>query len=60
MVKLPKSWVNKKSPTNHEKQEQHKNRKTKSQLDHLWEDHDWQLQLKDYLDGNIIGILSEK
>ena len=49
-MKLPKMWVNKKSPTNPEKQEQHKNRKSKDELIHRWENDDWQKQYKDYLE----------
>ena len=49
-MKLPKNWVNKKSPTNPEKQEQHKNRKTKDELVHRWENEDWEKQYKDYLE----------
>lgn len=48
-MKLPKMWVNKKSPTNPEKQEQHKNRKTKDELIHRWENDDWEKQYKEYL-----------
>jgi hypothetical protein len=43
-------WVGKKSPSNPVRKDKHTGRKTKSQLDHLWEDHDWQEQLKDYLE----------
>lgn len=49
MVKVPKSWVNKKSPTNPDKKEQHLNNKSKHELEHRWEEHDWELQLKDYI-----------
>ena len=51
MVKVPKMWVGKKSPTNPDNKDKHTDRKTKNQLDHLWEDHDWREQLKDYLDN---------
>lgn len=48
-MKLPKMWVHKKSPTNPEKQEQHKNRKSKDELIHRWENEDWEKQYKEYL-----------
>mgnify|MGYP003537903378 CR=1 FL=1 len=50
-MKLPKMWVHKKSPTNPEKQEQHKNRKSKDELIHRWENDDWKKQYKDYLEN---------
>lgn len=50
-MKLPKMWVNKKSPTNPDKQEQHKNRKSKDELIHRWENEDWKNQYKDYLEN---------
>lgn len=50
-MKLPKMWVNKKSPTNPDKQEQHKNRKSKDELIHRWENDDWKKQYKDYLEN---------
>ncbi len=49
-MKLPKSWVNKKAPTSPEKQEQHKNRKTKDELIHRWENEDWVQQYQDFLE----------
>lgn len=49
-MKLPKSWVNKKSPTNPDKKEQHNNRKIKRQIQHHVDDYEWTLQLKDYLE----------
>ena len=49
MVKIPKTWVGKKNPSNPIKKEQHQNRKTKEELNHRWETDDWSLQLKDYL-----------
>ena len=48
MVKIPKTWVNKKSPTNPERKEQHQERKTKKALMHEIEDRDWEEQLKEY------------
>ena len=50
-MKLPKMWVNKKSPTNPDKQEQHKNRKSKDELIHRWENEEWKKQYKDYLEN---------
>lgn len=50
-MKLPKMWVNKKSPTNPDKQEQHKSRKSKDELIHRWENDDWKKQYKDYLEN---------
>lgn len=50
-MKLPKMWVNKKSPTNPDKQEQHKSRKSKDELIHRWENDDWKNQYKDYLEN---------
>lgn len=49
MVKIPKSWVGKKSPSNPNKKEQHQNRKTKEDLNHRWELDDWKTQVKEYL-----------
>lgn len=49
MVKLTKSWVHKKEPTNPKKKEQHQNNKTKHEINHNWEEHDWDIQLKDFL-----------
>lgn len=43
-------WVHKKSPTNPEKQEQHKSRKSKDELIHRWENDDWQKQYQDFLE----------
>lgn len=48
MVKVPKMWVGKKSPTNPNKKEQHQNNKSKYELVHNWQEHDWELQVKDY------------
>ena len=48
-IKITYPYTGKKSPTNPEKQEQHKNRKTKDELIHRWENDDWKKQLKDYV-----------
>lgn len=50
MKLMTKSWTGKKQPTNPVKQEQHQNRKTKDELEHRWENDDWESQLKDYLE----------
>ena len=50
-MKLPKMYVGKKNPTNPDKQEQHKNRKSKDELIHRWENEDWEKQYKDYLEN---------
>lgn len=48
-VKMPKMWTNhKKSPTNPDKKEQHKERKTKAQMQRHIAEIDWEQQLKDY------------
>ena len=39
----------KKSPTNPVKKEQHLGRKNKEELEHRWENDDWEIQLKEYL-----------
>lgn len=49
MVKVQKNWTGKKSPTNPDKKEQHQNNKSKYVLEHQWQEHDWELQLKDYI-----------
>ena len=49
MVKIQKNWTGKKSPTNPDKKEQHLNNKSKHELEHLWEEHDWEQQLKDFI-----------
>lgn len=50
-VKMTKKseYTGKKEPTNPSKKEQHTNRKTKEELEHRWENDDWQKQLKDFL-----------
>lgn len=48
-MKPTKNWTGKKSPTNPVKKEQHKDRKTKEELEHRWENDDWNKQLQDYL-----------
>jgi len=49
-MKLTQNWTGKKSPTNPVKKEQHVDRKTKDELEHRWENDDWQKQLQEYLD----------
>ena len=44
-------YVGKKNPTNPDKQEQNKNRKSKDELIHRWENEDWEKQYKDYLEN---------
>ena len=48
-MKTQKNHTGKKSPTNPVKKEQHKDRKTKEELEHRWENDDWNKQLQDYL-----------
>lgn len=48
-MKQTKNWTGKKSPTNPVKKEQHKDRKTKEELEHRWENDDWNKQLQEYL-----------
>ena len=48
-MKPTKNWTGKKSPTNPVKKEQHKDRKTKEELEHRWENDDWNKQLQEYL-----------
>lgn len=50
-MKLPKMYVGKKNPTNPDKKEQHKSRKSKDELIHRWENDDWKKQYKDYLEN---------
>ena len=50
-MKMQKNWTGKKSPTNPVKKEQHKDRKTKEELEHRWENDDWNKQLRDYIDN---------
>ena len=47
-MKIPKSWVGKKLPTNLELKAKHDARKTKRKLQHTIELHDWEKQLKEY------------
>lgn len=50
MVTMTKPWTGKKDNLpSVAKKEQHQNRKTKEELVHRWQEHDWQLQYKDYL-----------
>ncbi len=48
-IKITYPYTGKKSPTNPEKQEQHKSRKSKDEIIHRWENDDWKKQLKDYV-----------
>lgn len=48
-MKMTKNHTGKKSPTNPVKKEQHKDRKTKEELEHRWENDDWNKQLQEYL-----------
>ena len=48
-MKTQKNHTGKKSPTNPVKKEQHKDRKTKEELEHRWENDDWNKQLQEYL-----------
>lgn len=50
-IKITYPYTGKKSPTNPEKQEQHKSRKSKDELIHRWENDDWEKQYKDYLEN---------
>ena len=59
MTKTPKNWTGKKQPTNPVKKEQHVNRKTKEELEHRWENDDWQKQLKDYLEHDRVSTLEK-
>lgn len=51
-MKMKKTWTGKKSPTNPIKKEQHLNRKSKEELEHRWENDDWNKQLQEYLNAN--------
>ena len=51
MQKMKKSWTGKKEPTNPVLKEQHLDRKTKEELEHRWQNDDWEKQLKDYIDN---------
>lgn len=48
MPTVKRPWTNKKEPTNPDKKEQHKNNKTKHELVHLWQEDDWEIQVKEY------------
>ena len=49
MVKVTKNWTGKKDAIpDPRKKEQHKDRKTKKELEHHWEDDDWLQQLKEF------------
>ena len=56
-MKKTMSWTGKKSPTNPIKKEQHTDRKTKEELEHRWENDDWQKQLKDYLENGQLHFM---
>lgn len=49
---MKKTLTGKKSPTNPIKKEQHLNRKSKEELEHRWENDDWNKQLQEYLNAN--------
>ena len=49
---MKKTWTGKKSPTNPIKKEQHQNRKSKEELEHRWENDDWNKQLQEYLNAS--------
>lgn len=49
MTILKRPWTNKKEPTNPKKKEQHQNNKSKHELVHQWQEHDWDKQYKEYL-----------
>ena len=51
-IKEIKSWVGKKAPTNPIKKEQHQDRKSKEELEHRWENDDWNKQLQEYLNAS--------
>jgi len=50
MVKIPKTWTGKKSETNPKKKEQHLNNKSRHELEHRWQEHDWIQQYQDFLE----------
>lgn len=58
-MKTQKNYTGKKSPTNPVKKEQHKDRKTKEELEHRWENDDWQKQLKEYLEHDRVSTLEK-
>ena len=49
MVKIPKKWVGKKNETDPSKKQQHQDRKTKQEVLHKIEDHEWDQQVKEYI-----------
>ena len=51
-MKMKKTWTGKKPPTNPIKKEQHQNRKSKEELEHRWENDDWNKQLQEYLNAS--------
>lgn len=49
-MKMTRPWTGKKDNLLHQiKKEQHKNRKTKDELEHRWENDDWDIQLQEFL-----------
>ena len=50
MVKMTRPWTGKKSETPPVKKEKHLDRKTKEELEHRWQNDDWEKQLKEYYD----------
>lgn len=49
---MKKTWTGKKPPTNPIKKEQHQDRKSKEELEHRWENDDWNKQLQEYLNAS--------
>jgi len=60
-MKMTKPWTGKKDnlPSS-TKKEHHKERKSKEELVHRWQEYDWELQLEDFTCGNNSRILSEE
>lgn len=52
MVKMTRPWTGKKSETLPVKKEKHLDRKTKEELEHRWQNDDWNKQLQEYLNAN--------
>lgn len=60
MVTMTKPWTGKKdSLPSYTKKEQHKNRKTYEHLIHLWQEDDWEQQLRDYKNKNADQPIQE-
>lgn len=54
MVKMTRPWTGKKSETPPVKKEKHLDRKTKEELVHRWQEDDWRVQVKEFINGKTL------